>query len=151
VSKVHSWQYERKVSSPNLRSLFFLFSSMGWECLWTASPRHISVERHGGMILTAETEELWETCPIVTLSTTPRWTDPGANPGRCCERLATNRLSHITAKDVVTSLFVRFQVLTTMNMNVAVLWCFRGAHCLHRPDWGSNLWNVGKFLSGFSS
>jgi hypothetical protein len=37
--------------------------------------------------------------PSATLSTkNSAWTDPGANPGFCDDRQATNRLSHGTAK-----------------------------------------------------
>jgi hypothetical protein len=44
-----------------------------------------------------------ETCPSVTLSTiTPTWTDQGSNTGPRCERPATNRLSHGTAKNVLS-------------------------------------------------
>jgi hypothetical protein len=40
-----------------------------------------------------------KTCPSATLSTTnPTWTDPGLSPGLRGERLATNRLSHGTAR-----------------------------------------------------
>jgi hypothetical protein len=48
------------------------------------------------MILTGENRRtLRKTCPSPTLSTTnPTWTDLGANMGLCCEKLATNCLSH---------------------------------------------------------
>jgi hypothetical protein len=50
------------------------------------------------MIFAGETEVLGENLPSATLSTTnPTWIDPGANPGLCGERPATNRLSHGTA------------------------------------------------------
>jgi hypothetical protein len=59
----------------------------------------MSLESDGGMILTGENQKLGEkTCTSATLSTTsPTWTDPGANLGLCGERSATNRLSHCTA------------------------------------------------------
>jgi hypothetical protein len=52
----------------------------------------MSVESHGGMILTGETKELKrKTCPSATLYTTnPTWIDLGLRG----ERLATNCLSH---------------------------------------------------------
>jgi hypothetical protein len=41
-----------------------------------------------------------KTCPSATLSTTkPTWPDPGSNPGRRGEKLATNRLSYGAAKN----------------------------------------------------
>jgi hypothetical protein len=49
-------------------------------------------------IFAGETEVLGENLPSATLSTTnPTWIDPGANPGLCSERPATNRVSHGTA------------------------------------------------------
>jgi hypothetical protein len=54
---------------------------------------------NGGMIFAGETEELGENLLSATLSTTnPTWKDPGANPGLCGGRPATNRLSHGTAQ-----------------------------------------------------
>jgi hypothetical protein len=54
----------------------------------------------GGMKLTGENRSnRGRTCPSATLSSTnSTWTDPGSNLGLCCERPATNRLSHGTAK-----------------------------------------------------
>jgi hypothetical protein len=59
----------------------------------------MSMESHGGMMLTAENERTCrETCPSATLSiTNPTWTDPGAKPGLRGEILMTNRLSYGTA------------------------------------------------------
>jgi hypothetical protein len=58
-------------------------------------PDDMSLDSDCGMILTAETEELGKTCPSPTLSTTnPTWIVPGANPGLCGERPATNDLNH---------------------------------------------------------
>jgi hypothetical protein len=52
----------------------------------------MSMDSHGGMILTRENQRTQrQTCPSTTLSTTnPAWTDPGL----CGERPVTNRLSH---------------------------------------------------------
>jgi hypothetical protein len=45
-----------------------------------------------------------KTCPSATLSTTnPTWTDPGSNPGLRGGRPATNRLSHGTVNNLLTS------------------------------------------------
>jgi hypothetical protein len=54
------------------------------------------MEIHGGMILTGKTEEFGEKSVPVPLCPpqVPTWTDPGANPGLCSERLATNHLSY---------------------------------------------------------
>jgi hypothetical protein len=42
----------------------------------------MSLESYGGMILTGENWRTWrKTCPNATLSTSPKWIDPGANPG----------------------------------------------------------------------
>jgi hypothetical protein len=42
----------------------------------------MSMESHGGMILTRENRILRKPCPIATWSTTNHtWTDMGANPG----------------------------------------------------------------------
>jgi hypothetical protein len=51
------------------------------------------------MIVTGENQRTQrKTYPSATLSTTnPTWTDPGANPGVCSDRLVTNSLSHGTA------------------------------------------------------
>jgi hypothetical protein len=64
-----------------------------------SSPRYMSMESHGGMILTGENRKTWrETCPSSTLSTiNPTWTDPGVNPGLGGERSGTNGLNHGTA------------------------------------------------------
>jgi hypothetical protein len=68
----------------------------GYQRIRCSSPRwYVSMESHGGMILTGEIEELRETCPIATSSTTnPTWTDLGVNPGLHSYRPATNHLSH---------------------------------------------------------
>jgi hypothetical protein len=62
-----------------------------------SSPRwYLSIESHGGMILTGENWRTQrETCPSATLSTTnPIWSDLGVNPGLCIEMPASNCLSH---------------------------------------------------------
>jgi hypothetical protein len=63
----------------------------------------MSMESHGGIILTGETEKKQEkTCPSATLSAiNPTWTDPGANLGLRGKRPAINRLSYGTAKQYV--------------------------------------------------
>jgi hypothetical protein len=49
----------------------------------------MTMDSHGGIILTGETEEMGrKTCLSVAL-------DPGANPVLHCDRPATNSLSHI--------------------------------------------------------
>jgi hypothetical protein len=60
---------------------------------------YMSMESHGGIILTGENRRTRrKTCPTDTLSTTnPTWTDPGANCGLRGGRPATNHLSHGTA------------------------------------------------------
>jgi hypothetical protein len=60
---------------------------------------YMSMESHGGMILTGENLRTRKTtCPKVTLSIKNfTWADPSANPGLCCERPVPNRLSHGTA------------------------------------------------------
>jgi hypothetical protein len=60
----------------------------------------LSMESHGGMILTGESRRpRRKTCPNSDLSTTnPAWTDPGANLGLRCECVATRRLSHGTGQ-----------------------------------------------------
>jgi hypothetical protein len=59
----------------------------------------MGMENDGGMILTGENRRTRrKTCPSATLTTrNPTWIDRGAYPGLCCERPATNRLSHGTA------------------------------------------------------
>jgi hypothetical protein len=54
------------------------------------------MESHGGMIMTGENgRTLGKTCPSAVLSTTsPTWTDSGANPSLHNDRPMTNRLSH---------------------------------------------------------
>jgi hypothetical protein len=81
---------------------------MGWETVslncnhqwaYCSSPRwYMSMENHGGMILTGENQITWrKTYPSVTMSTTNRtWTDPGMNLDLFNHRLVTNRLSHST-------------------------------------------------------
>jgi hypothetical protein len=63
-----------------------------------SSPTWHKLESDGGMILTGEPKNSEKkTCPSATLCTTnPTWTDPGAKPGLCGERPATNRLRHGT-------------------------------------------------------
>jgi hypothetical protein len=74
-------------------------------CLWTVVTSgpivqppgdYMSVESHGGMILTGENWRTWrKTCPNATLSTTHlSWTDLGVNPGFHGGRPATNHLSY---------------------------------------------------------
>jgi hypothetical protein len=64
---------------------------------YCSSPLYMSIENHGGMILTGN-QRTW-TCPSATSSTiNPTWTDPDANPGLRSARPATNRLSHGTAR-----------------------------------------------------
>jgi hypothetical protein len=60
---------------------------------------YISLESHGGMMLTDENQRTQrETCPSATLSTTnPTWTDPSTNLGPCYERPATKHLNHVMA------------------------------------------------------
>jgi hypothetical protein len=60
---------------------------------------YLSMEKHGGMILTGEEREIREkTCPRATLSTiNPTWTEPGTNSSLRGERPATSRLGHSTA------------------------------------------------------
>jgi hypothetical protein len=77
---------------------------MSWTCghqrAYCSSPGwYMSMECHGGMILTGENRiTRSKTYPIATLFTTnPTWTDPGAIPGLRGERPAANRLSHGTA------------------------------------------------------
>jgi hypothetical protein len=80
---------------------------MGWNFISELRPptgmlfiprKNMSMESRSGMILTGETEELWQTCVNATLSTTNRtWTDPSGNPGLSDERPATNFVSHGTA------------------------------------------------------
>jgi hypothetical protein len=62
----------------------------------------MSLESHGGMILTGENRRTGrKTCPSATLSTTnPTWIDPGENTGLRCERPATNDLSPGTVRVV---------------------------------------------------
>jgi len=72
----------------------------GHQRAYCSSPRwYMSMESHGGIILTGENRRTRrKTCPSATLSTTnPTWTDTGTNSGLSCERPATNRLSHNTA------------------------------------------------------
>jgi hypothetical protein len=59
----------------------------------------MSLESDSGMILTGDNRRIRrKTYPIATLPTTnPTWIDPGANPGLCGERPATNDLGHDTA------------------------------------------------------
>jgi hypothetical protein len=85
-----------------------------WSCRWgekvslncghkgsycSSSRWYMSMERHGGMILTAGNRGTQRKAfPSTTSSTTnPTWTDPFANRGLRGERLPTNRLSHHTA------------------------------------------------------
>jgi hypothetical protein len=58
----------------------------------------MSMDIHGGMILTGETRRTWrKPSPSATLSTTnPIWTGPGANLSLCGKKPATHRLSHGT-------------------------------------------------------
>jgi hypothetical protein len=68
----------------------------GHQRAYCSLPRcYMSVDSHGGMILTGETEALGENSPSATLSTTNLiWTDPSTNPGLRGEIPATNRLWH---------------------------------------------------------
>jgi hypothetical protein len=78
----------------------------GQQWAYSLSPRwYMSMESHGGMILTGENRRTRrKTCPSATFSTTnPTWTSQGANPGLCGEMLATNCLSHDTAYSNITS------------------------------------------------
>jgi hypothetical protein len=55
----------------------------------------VSIESHGRVILTGKTEKLWpKPVPVPLCLPQISWTDPGANPGLCGEKPATNRLSH---------------------------------------------------------
>jgi hypothetical protein len=62
--------------------------------------RYMSIESHGGTILTQKTEEFRENPVPVPLCPPqyPTWTDPGKNSGLHDDRQATNRMSHGTAK-----------------------------------------------------
>jgi hypothetical protein len=66
------------------------------------------------MILTEENGRTRrKTCPSPTMFTTnPTWTDSGANPGLPGERLATNRLSHDTAKNrnLWQNVFIKYRI-----------------------------------------
>jgi hypothetical protein len=61
------------------------------------------------MKLTGENRQLGgKTCPSATSSTTNlTWTDPGSNPGLRVERPASYRLSHGTAKPVISLYSIR--------------------------------------------
>jgi hypothetical protein len=85
---------------------------------------YMSMESHGGMILTGEK---WrtrrKTCPSTTLSTTnPTWTDPGGNPGLYCERLATSHLSYGTALEVS---YISRKLRYNAGINVTYLFVYR--------------------------
>jgi hypothetical protein len=56
----------------------------------------MSMESHGGMILTGENRKSQsKICPSATLSTTnPTWNDSSENTGLHNERLVTNHLSN---------------------------------------------------------
>jgi hypothetical protein len=87
----------------HLYTLFLFFMGVRLR-LWTAvtnghivlSPRYMSLESDGGMILTGEDGRTRrKTCSNATLSTTnPTWIDLGANPCLRGEKPATNCLSH---------------------------------------------------------
>jgi hypothetical protein len=74
--------------------------SCGHQRAYCLSPRwNVRMDSHGGITLTGEI--LRETCPSTTLSTTnPTLSNPGANPGLCSVRPATDRLSHGTALSI---------------------------------------------------
>jgi hypothetical protein len=62
----------------------------------------MSMDSHGGMILTGESQRTWsKTCPSATLPTTnTTWIDPGAKSVFRGERQAANRLSNHTANNI---------------------------------------------------
>jgi hypothetical protein len=72
----------------------------GHQLAYCSSPSwYMSIESHGGMILTGENQRTWrKTCPSATLAfTNPTWTDPGTDLGLSSEWSVTNRLSLGTA------------------------------------------------------
>jgi hypothetical protein len=100
---------------------------------YCSSPRwYISMENHGGMILTGETEELEKTCPSATLSTTnPTWTDPGTDPGLRSESPTSNRHghSHVLSRVYVSNIHV---YRNTSALKLFWFWTisvFRWRHC----------------------
>jgi hypothetical protein len=69
--------------------------------VYCSSPRwYMSMDSHGGMILTGENRRTWrQPCPNATLPTRLlKWTDQGTNPGLRGKKPPTNRLSHGTTK-----------------------------------------------------
>jgi hypothetical protein len=95
-----SGMYNKKTSRHSCCCLRRWGEAMSLNCghqwAYFSSPRcYMSMESHGGMILTGKTEELRKTCPNATLSTTnPTWTNLDANLGLCGEMLVANHLSH---------------------------------------------------------
>jgi hypothetical protein len=104
-----------------------VFVLMGWDSVSELQPStgllstsrwYMSMDSHGGMILTEENRRTRKrTCPSVALSTiNPTWTDQGANMGVSVERQATSRLRHGTVLD---------------QMLLSELLCARIRHCLN--------------------
>jgi hypothetical protein len=85
------WRSYRKgkITSQNCGNQWIYCSPLRW---------YLSMESHGGMILTGENRKTQrETCHSATLPTTNTiWSDPGSNPDFHSDRLATNRLSYDT-------------------------------------------------------
>jgi hypothetical protein len=120
----HSFLWKNR-SELEANHFLFLESVVGQTQAWMpafmlayyAFPRRYEFgERRWNDIDRGQTKNSEKACPSATLSTTnPAWIDPGANPGLRGERLATNDLSHGTAK-----LTTYFHLVQRLRMHGAV-------------------------------